>query len=41
LAIVRWMRIAESFGWLAVLPVENATGETQLDWASTGFMALR
>jgi DNA-binding winged helix-turn-helix (wHTH) protein/tetratricopeptide (TPR) repeat protein len=25
---------------LAVLPVENATGETDLDWAETGFMAL-
>jgi DNA-binding winged helix-turn-helix (wHTH) protein/tetratricopeptide (TPR) repeat protein len=25
---------------MAVLPVENATGETELDWASTGFMAL-
>ena len=25
---------------LAVLPVENATGETELDWAETGFMAL-
>ena len=25
---------------LAVLPVENATGEAELDWASTGFMAL-
>jgi len=25
---------------LAVLPVENATGNTELDWASTGLMAL-
>ena len=25
---------------IAVLPVENATGDTQLDWARTGLMAL-
>lgn len=25
---------------LAVLPIDNATGEAELDWTSTGFMAL-